>query len=55
VPRAYISDDYMIDDYHAYHLRRPPSGHCWIRVDNDFLLTAIATGLVVDILSNRHD
>jgi Ni/Co efflux regulator RcnB len=53
VPRTYFSRDYVIDDYAVYHLRRPPAGHCWIRADDDFLLTVIATGLVVDIISSE--
>jgi Ni/Co efflux regulator RcnB len=49
VPREYLSREYVIDDYEVYRLRRPPRGHCWIRVDDDFLLTVIATGVIVEI------
>jgi Ni/Co efflux regulator RcnB len=45
----------VIDDYDAYRLHRPPRGHFWIRVDDDFLLTVIATGAVVEILSVNDD
>ena len=53
LPRAYFAREYVIDNYGAYHLRRPPRGHCWIRVDDKFLLAAIATGVVVEILSDE--
>jgi Ni/Co efflux regulator RcnB len=36
----------------VYRLRPPPRGHYWVRVDNDVLLTAIATGLIVDVAYN---
>jgi Ni/Co efflux regulator RcnB len=47
LPRAYYSTRYVVHDYDVYHLRRPPRGYHWVRVDNDVLLTAVATGLVV--------
>jgi Ni/Co efflux regulator RcnB len=37
-------------DYRRYHLRRPPHGHQWVRVDNDFILVATATGIISSIL-----
>jgi Ni/Co efflux regulator RcnB len=35
-------------DWGHYHLRRPPHGYHWVRVDDDFVLVAIATGLILD-------
>ncbi|HEU4654205.1 MAG TPA: RcnB family protein [Steroidobacteraceae bacterium] len=46
LPRAYYAPRYVVD-YRPYHLRMPPHGYHWVRVDHDVLLTAIATGLVV--------
>lgn len=43
---------YMVHDYHRYHLRPPPRGYAWYRVDNDYLLAAIATGLIYDIIND---
>jgi Ni/Co efflux regulator RcnB len=31
----------------VYHLRRPPYGYHWVRVDNDVVLASIASGIVV--------
>jgi Ni/Co efflux regulator RcnB len=39
-----------IPDYAVYHLRPPPPGCEWVRVGDDVLLTAIATGVVVDVV-----
>lgn len=35
-------------DWNHYHLRRPPHGYHWIRVDDDFVLVAIGTGVILD-------
>ena len=47
LPRAYYGRRYIVNDYYAYHLRRPPYGYHWVRVDNDIVLASIASGLVV--------
>jgi Ni/Co efflux regulator RcnB len=53
LPRHYLSRKYRIDDYDAYDLRRPPDGHCWVKADDRLLLTVIATGVVIDVISSR--
>jgi len=52
LPRPYYSTRYVINDYGAYRLYAPPRGHYWVRVDHDVLLTAVATGAVVAVVSN---
>jgi Ni/Co efflux regulator RcnB len=52
LPSSYYAPRYVVHDYHAYHLHRPPHGHHWVRVDNDVLLTAIATGVVVAVVND---
>jgi Ni/Co efflux regulator RcnB len=47
LPRAYYGRRYIVNDYYAYHLYRPPYGYHWVRVDNDIVLASIASGLVV--------
>ena len=42
----------VIERYHDYRLREPPRGYHWVRDDDgDFLLIAIATGIIADIVS----
>ena len=51
---AYLPPAYggvYISNYGAYGLRAPPRGYRWSRVGNDYLLTAIATGLIFDIVT----
>ncbi len=46
----YAGPTYVVRDYGYYRLRQPPRGYRWVRADNnDFLLVAIATGIILDI------
>jgi len=38
-------------DYRREHLRRPPRGYEWRRVDNDYVLAAVATGLIASVIA----
>ena len=44
---------YVVRDYHRYHLRQPPRGYAWYRVGDDYLLAAIASGVIFDIIANN--
>jgi len=52
MPSTYFSSRYIVYNYDAYSLRRPPHGCRWVRVDGDLFLVAIATGLVLDIVTS---
>ena len=41
-------------DYRAYHLRQPPGGYEWRAVDGQYVLAAVATGLIADIVINAR-
>ncbi|MFZ2751961.1 MAG: RcnB family protein [Lysobacteraceae bacterium] len=42
---------YVVNDYYGYGLRQPPRGYHWRRDDRgDFLLVAIATGIIAEVL-----
>ena len=43
-----------VNDWNRYGLRRPPRGYHWVRHNNDFLLAALATGLIADIMINAN-
>lgn len=51
LPRSYYGSRYIVHDYHVYHLRPPPRGHHWVRVNNDVILAAVASGLVVSVVN----
>lgn len=41
---------YVVHDYGHYRLRPPPRGYGWVRADNnDYLLVALATGIILDV------
>jgi Ni/Co efflux regulator RcnB len=40
-----------ITDYGHYHLSRPPHGYEWRRVDNNYVLAAVAGGLVASVIA----
>lgn len=42
-----------VRDYRRYRLSAPPRGQRWVRVDNDFLLISVATGVIVSLASGR--
>lgn len=43
----------QVRDYRYYKLHPPPRGQQWVRVDNDFLLISLATGVIVGLASAR--
>lgn len=51
LPAAYCANRYVVRNYGAYRLRHPPRGYHWIRVDRDVVLTAVASGVIVSVVS----
>lgn len=45
----YYGRNVVVYDYGSYRLRPPPRGYHWVRENNDFLLVAVATGVILDI------
>lgn len=41
-------------DWRAHHLRRPPRGYEWREVDGNYVMAAVATGLIASIIANAH-
>src|SRR5258706_11624750 len=39
-----------VSDWRRYHLQRPPRGYEWRRVDNNYVLAAAATGLILGLV-----
>ncbi|AXV18194.1 hypothetical protein CYG48_20770 (plasmid) [Neorhizobium sp. SOG26] len=42
-----------VRDYRRYGLRAPGKGQQWIKVDNDYLLVSMATGLILGLAAGR--
>lgn len=46
--------EYVVNDWHARHLREPPRGEHWVRSGDDYVLAAVATGVITDLVLNSH-
>ena len=52
IDREYRSRAYEVD-YREHRLSRPPVGHRWVQVGADYVLIAIATGVIANIILNH--
>ena len=53
VPRHYLSNQYYVNNWQSYPgLYSPPYGHQWVNTGGEFLLVALATGLIANALLN---
>ena len=52
VPREYRMRAFEVD-YREHHLQRPPQGQRWVQVGADYVLIAIATGVIANIILSR--
>lgn len=50
IPREFRNHQYVVTDYRSYRLSPPPRGHEWVQVGADYVLIAIATGLIAHIV-----
>ncbi|KIQ28509.1 membrane protein [Variovorax paradoxus] len=53
VPAEYRGRNYVVNDYRAYRLQPPPRGYQWVGVGGDYVLAAIATGLIAQIIAGQ--
>jgi Ni/Co efflux regulator RcnB len=54
LPPDYRGPQYVVDDWRGYDLQPPPSGYQWVQVNGDFVLAAVATGVISSILLAAH-
>lgn len=52
LPVDFRAPVYVVPNVAVYHLRPPPPGYYWVRVDNNAVLAAVATGVVMDVAYN---
>ena len=53
LPERYRHQHYVVNNYREHHLRPPPRGYYWVQTGNDYVLAAIATGVIADLIINR--
>ena len=44
----------VVGDYQRYHLRRPPPGFYWYRSGEDFVLAALSSGLIFEVVGGGY-
>ncbi len=50
----YRDNRYYVSDYRSRGLRAPPRGYRWQRVDDRYLMVAIATGVIASVIIANH-
>lgn len=53
VPPEYRGRNYVVNDWRGYRLQAPPRGYQWVGVGGDFVLAAIATGVIAQIIAGQ--
>jgi Ni/Co efflux regulator RcnB len=53
IPREYRNRQYVVVNHYQHRLAAPPRGHQWVQVGSDYVLIAIATGLIANIILNN--
>lgn len=49
----YRGSRYVVNDWRNRRLSAPPRGYQWVQANNDYVLAAIATGLIAQVLLNN--
>jgi Ni/Co efflux regulator RcnB len=53
LPSEYRSRRYIVNDWRGHHLSAPPRGYHWVQVNGDYVLAAVATGIILDTLLSQ--
>ncbi len=50
IPREYRGHQYVVNDWRLHRLAPPPRGYHWVQTGGDYVLIAISTGLIAQII-----
>lgn len=53
LPPQYLDRQYIVNDWRGHRLSPPPRGYQWVQNGSDYLLVAIATGIIAELLLNH--
>ena len=53
LPREYRGNKYVVSDWRGHPLSALPRGYHWIQVNGDYVLAAVATGIILDTLLSQ--
>jgi Ni/Co efflux regulator RcnB len=46
----YRNRQYVVSDWRGHHLHAPPRGYHWVQTGPDYVLAAVATGVIAQIV-----
>ncbi|MTD26898.1 RcnB family protein [Erwinia sorbitola] len=52
LPQQYRGEGYQVNDWKKHGLKSPPSGHRWMNVDGNYVLIAVATGVIASVIAH---
>jgi Ni/Co efflux regulator RcnB len=50
LPVEYRHTQYVVNDWRGHRLSAPPRGYHWVQTGSDYVLVAIATGIIAKLL-----
>ena len=53
ISREYRSRQYVVNNWRAHRLSAPPRGQQWVQVGSDYVLIAIATGIIAQLVLSQ--
>ena len=53
LPAAEHRQQYVVNDWRARKMSAPPKGYHWVRSGDDYVLAAVATGVITAIMLNH--
>lgn len=53
MPAQYRSHHYVVNDWRAHGLRQPGRGQQWVQNGSDYLLVAIASGVIAQVIQGH--
>ena len=53
IPSEYRNRQYVVNDWRGHHLNAPPRGYQWVQVGGDYVMVAIATGIIANLILNQ--
>jgi len=52
LPAEYRHRQYVVNDWRSHRLSAPPRGYHWVQTGGDYVLVAIATGIILQLFLN---
>jgi Ni/Co efflux regulator RcnB len=53
LPARYRNHQYVVNNWREHRLHPPPRGYQWVQTGGDYVLAAIATGVIADLIINH--